>query len=442
MKKYKIDIVCCILGLVFVIFLMTLSTEVNAEQSSHPNMFLNTSEIEEIKEKLRTNQQPWKSAYDNMISEESKWLNIPVQSVTFGGNYPPSGDIHDYYTDPPYLNDGIHNPNSDRTDYSALINASRSVRYLGIAYVLTGDNKYADKAVRLINAWTVDQSTMMNPKFTNGQSRIEISVATPGMFYGADLIWNYPGWNQSDKDIFKEWTRQMIDSAKTWSNDNNFENWRLVFISSASVITDDENSRQYAFDRWKAIIPDQVSIDGSMKKELLRTNSLTYSTFALNAMIQTAEIARHYNVDLYNYKLDDGRGLEKVLDFHVSYIVNPSTWSYKQISSYKGDNTAIYELAYSFKQKPSYLSVINRWRGTYRNMYEMRVMGPATLTHANMGFNLTRYENTTNVYTANTTNVYTVNTTNVDTANMKNTSTTSFGQLIVRFYEKLRDLLT
>lgn len=419
MKKYKISTMYYIFGLILVIFLMMLLTmlpiEVDAEPTNHPNMFLNANEIATIKEKLDTNQQPWKAAYDNMISEDNKWLNMPIQSVTFGGNSPPSGDIHDYYTDPPYLSDGVSNPSSDRTDYSALINVSRTVRYLGIAYVLTGNNAYADKAVQIINAWTVDPSTKMNPKFTNGQSHIEIAVATPGIFYGADLIWNYPGWDQSDKATFKEWAAQMIDSAKLWSNNNNFENWRLVLISSASVITDDANSRQYAFDRWKVIIPDQINIDGSMKQELGRTNSLTYSTFALNAMTQTAEIARHYNVDLYDYILTDGRGLEKALDFHTSYIIDPSTWSYQQISAYKGDNSAIYELAYSFKQKSSYSNVINRWGGTPRNMYEMRVMGPTTLTHADATFSLT------------------------GPTNPVDTNTNSFTKLIVKCYKKLRN---
>lgn len=415
-EKYNIKTIYSILGLTLIIFLMMTSIEGDAGSSNRPNMFLNAEEIENIKNRIATGQQPWKAAYDNTLSDNYKYINMPIQSVTFGGNTPPSGDIHDYYTDPPYSSDGISDPSSDRTDYSSLINVSRAVRYLGTMYALTGNNEYADKAVQLINAWTVDSSTRMNPKFTNGQSHIEIAVAACGIFYGADLMWNYPGWSASDKTVFKDWTAQMISSAKTWSNDNNFENWRLVFISSASVITEDTGSMRYAFDRWKAIIPDQMNTDGSMKNELARTNSLTYSTFALNAMTQTAEIARHNGVDLYNYKLTDGRGLEKALDFHVPYILDSSTWTHQQIGTYRGDNSAIYELAYSFKQKVLYESVINRWGGTPRNMYEMRILGSTTLTHANMAFNLTGSTGPTG---------------NVDT-------TTGLSELIIKCYKRLR----
>ena len=58
---------------------------------------------------------------------------------------------------------------------------------------------------------------------------------------------------------------------------------------------------------------------------------------------------------------------------------NPSSWTYQQIAPYAGDNSAVYEVAYLWKQKPSYLAAINR---SGRPMDEGRVMGPTTLTHA------------------------------------------------------------
>lgn len=380
---YILGIIAIILLILYIEKNYNSPAPIETNGLSHPNMYLNSDEILIIKQKIANNEQPWKFAYDNMINDNDKWLNMPIQSVIFGGNTSPSEDIHDYNTDAPYIADGISGPDVDRADYTAVLNMSRTVRNLGLAYALTGKDIYAERAIILINAWTIDPDTKMNPKFTNSQSFIEISASIPAMFYGADLIWNYPGWNQTDKDAFRQWVVQIVESAKGWDRDNNFENWRLVFISSGSVIIEDADGRKYAFDRWKSIIPDQVNIDGSMKQELTRTNSLTYSTYALNGMLQTAEIARHYGVDLYNYKLLDGRGLEKALDFHAPYIVNSSNWTYKQISQYKGDNSAIYELAYSFKQKSSYYDVINRWK---RPMYEMRVMGQTTLTHANSNF--------------------------------------------------------
>jgi hypothetical protein len=142
---------------------------------------------------------------------------------------------------------------------------------------------------------------------------------------------------------------------------------------------------QYAFDRWKALISTQVTKDGLMSKELSRTGSLSYSLYAINAMIQTAEIARHYGEDLYGYTLADGRGLVLILDKHVPYVLGQLKWPYQQDEKYTGGNDAVFELVYSQYRKKSYLDVINK-QG--RPTHEGRIMGPTTLTHGNR-FDLT-----------------------------------------------------
>jgi len=43
------------------------------------------------------------------------------------------------------------------------------------------------------------------------------------------------------------------------------------------------------------------------------------------------------------------------------------------------DSVGLFELAYAVWQKPQYLAIINKCG---RPMYELRTMGPVTLTHA------------------------------------------------------------
>lgn len=362
----------------------------------HPNMYLNDNEISIINEKVKANQEPWKTAYGNMISDANSALNLPVQSVTHQGN---TG--HDYYTESPYCGwkkvdgkdpdcrDGQINPNADRGDYNAAIALGKAVRDLGLAYSFTKDSKYADKAIQLINAWSINSATKMNPHFPTGQSQIELAPTMSSMFYGADLIWNYQGWNSANKEAFKTWTRDFITSAKshTWCAEfcQNFENWRLVFISSASVIAEDSDNMNYAFNRWKEVIDLEMDTDGSFKHDRDRAaGGLFYSMFVLLPATIVAEVARHQGVDLYNYKLSDGRGLELALDFHAPYTISPGSWPYTK-GGFDTDlgrtksNSAIYEIAYSFKKKSSYEKVIS---GLGRPMYDMRVLGPTTLTHA------------------------------------------------------------
>jgi len=362
------------------------------QPSSHPNIFLNSYEIDTIKNQIGSESQSRQGAYDNFINRDLSFAlntaNNPP-SVTYGGPTPPSGNNHDYYE--------YQGSDETRYDYSAAIAVGRAVRTLGLAYALTNDqtkkDEYAEKAIKIIKVWTVDDATKMNPKFQGcnnffDQSWIDLSITMPGMFYGTDLIWDSPKWNNYPgvKDKFKTWISDLIQSARTCTKFasttgtvNNLGNWRLLFIASASALIDDTTNLQYAFDTFKRLIPLQIDAQGKIKNELDRPTSLSYSLYAINAMIQTAEIARHRGVDLYNYKLPDGRGLEKALDTHAQYAANPSSWPHRQDRAYDGANTALYELAYKYKQKSVYMSAINRWG---RPMYEIRTMGPVTLTHS------------------------------------------------------------
>jgi uncharacterized protein YjdB len=355
----------------------------------HPNIFINQGEIDAIKAKIENNAQPWKNAYDAMIADANAALNQNILSVTLKGD---SG--HDYYTQGPYdwsnnlpspcgsnYCDGQVNPKADRGDYGAAISLGKAVRNLGLGYAFTGNTDYAEKAIELINAWTIDPATYMTPEFTNHQSHIELFITIPGMFYGADLIWNYSGWNASEKSAFLVWVDALVNDAVGLSFDNNFENWRLVLVSSGAALTGDASALDYAFNRWRELIPGQVSTSGFMTKETGRTKSLEYSMYAINAMAQTAEIARHQGIDLYGYETNNGRGLELVLDNHAPYLLKPSTWPYQQIGGYSSGNDAILELAYSQFQKQAYLDVINA-RG--RPMHENRTMSWTTLTHGNL----------------------------------------------------------
>ncbi len=372
----------------FVAFLAMsiLSVQIRAE-FKHPGLFLDSAEIAEIRFRIDEGRQPWKQGFDVLIKDAITVLQQKNLSVTYQGS---TGN--DYFTEPPYCGwtkakspcgsaccDGKINPQADRADYQAAADLSRSVRTLGLAYAFTGESLYADKALTLIRAWFLTPSTRMTPKITNNQSQIELYITIPGVMYGADLIWNHTGWSQNEKDSFRLWVKTFMKDVAGRSHGTNYENWRLVLLSSGAFMAEDSLLLHSAFDTWKKNISSQVNAKGQMIKELDRTKSLDYSTYAMNAMVQTAEIARHQGVDLYNYKLKDGRGLELVLDYHAPFILNPTRWTYPQIDAYKGENGAIYELAYSHRQKAPYKEVIDKLG---RPLIEIRTLGLTTLTHA------------------------------------------------------------
>jgi hypothetical protein len=360
----------------------------------HPSTFLSAAEIEALRARIAAGDEPWASAYAVLLDRADAAMRADLLSVTFQGL-----SSHDYHTGEAYdwsnnmpspcwrtYCDGDVNPLADRGDYRAAMLVGRTVRDLAIAYVLSGNVDYAGKATELLRAWAVDPETRMTPAYATPQSLIEISITMPALLFGADLVFDYPLWDPSEKEAFLGWADSLTADALTWSRDNNFENWRLVMISTGAALLEQQPRLDYAFQRWRGLLPSQVGASGQMLQELNRTASLGYSTYAMNAMAQTAEIARHQGVDLYSFVTPDGRGLELVFDYHAPFIEDPSRWPHEQTSPYRGDNAAIMELAFSFRQKPEYMAAISAWG---RPMNEIRTLGLTTLTHAFGAYALT-----------------------------------------------------
>ena len=350
------------------------------------NVYLSKQQIESIRDKVRSGDGPWQGYYDRLIDDARDALDAGPYSVTRNGG--PDGE-HNYFTELPYCGwkrvdgkepdcrDGQINPQADRADYEAAIAVSRAVRDLGLAYALSGEERYAERAAYLIRVWAVDEDSRMNPRFTNGQSRIELSITMPGLFYGADLISGSSSWSSDEQRAFRSWVNEFVDSGKSWTGENNFEAWRLVFVASGAAYADDRGDLEYVYDRFKEILPEHIGSEGQMVQELGRTKSLMYSLYSLNAFTQVAEIARHNGEDLYGYSRN-GRSLKLALDYHVPYVINPDRWQRQQISPIEPKDVAHYEMAYRYYGDEDYLQAINEWD---RPLNETRTMGPVTLTH-------------------------------------------------------------
>lgn len=347
-------------------------------------IFFTKEDVDRVKREVKGGKEPFVSAYAEMIGNAENALG--QEPLTVSGRGP---DRHEYWTDSPYggwnkvdggpdKRDGQINPQADRGDYYAAIALDNAVRNLGLGYVFEGRDEFAEKAVSLIRSWCLDPERYMTPELTNGQSPIELFITIPGMFLGGGLCETSPAWKVGEWDAWLDWVRSFTISVTQREFVNNFANWKNVLVAVSAIVQDDSSLLRDCFECWKALIPDQVGEDGHLTREIGRTKSLDYSTYGLNAMIQTAVIAEKHGVDLFGYRLEDGRGLERVLDYHAPYVVDPGQWPFEQIAPYKGDNIALFELAYAWKQEDGYRQAIEKWG---RPMFEHRIMGPVTLTH-------------------------------------------------------------
>ena len=84
----------------------------------------------------------------------------------------------------------------------------------------------------------------------------------------------------------------------------------------------------------------QIAEDGSLPKELERTLSLHYSTFALEAIAVAGSLTEFADESVWSYRTSDGRSLEQVLEYLAPYYENPDKWPFTQIKPFEKERGA------------------------------------------------------------------------------------------------------
>lgn len=305
-----------------------------------------------------------KQDYGNKIlSMADKALNEGPYSVIDKSFTPPSGDKHDYmsigiywWPDPdtedglPWIRkDGQVNPQvreiTDATYYNKVRNNGL---ILGMAYHITGQEKYAAKAAELFKTWFLDDSTKMNPNLNFGQGvpgRSEgrrygiIETRENGyVFDGIQLIRDSESWNTKDTEAMHTWFGQFLDWLLTselgqleGNTTNNHGIWYDVQVASIALNLGDTAQVKKQLARSKERIKEHVEADGSQPRELARTKSYSYSTMNLQGMMALAMIGEKVGIDLWNFRDDEGAGIRQALDFLLPAALQEKEWQYEQI---------------------------------------------------------------------------------------------------------------
>ncbi|MCF6264676.1 MAG: alginate lyase family protein [Xanthomonadales bacterium] len=383
------------------IFLIVLVLGTATAHEQHPNIFINSEELDAVKAKVAANAEPWKSAHNQMIAQADIAKNLPNQSVTFGGPSNCNVPVNVFCTDPFYAE------NPDLFDSISARAVGAAVRDLGMAYAFTGNDTYAIELVRLARVWAINPETAIQAYFVNNQARISLMSWTTGFIYGLDLAWNYPGWTANDRATLKAWVHTLGGKVRDFGTvPNNFENWRNAFLSMAGAFTGDQAYLDTSFENFRIAVGNQIKGSGAqfpgyMGQEARRNQNwggLGYSLYAIHAMTISAEVARHHGVNLYDYEdsgQEAGAGLRLAMNYIAPYLVNQSAWApdtgRDRFHQRSGPNPltasagmGVYELAHSVWGEDgdtTYLDVIDFWeRPMGMNDWSFGVI---TLTHAN-----------------------------------------------------------
>ena len=294
---------------------------------------------------------------ERIIEAAERYLNEEPVTVTAAQCERSMGGLHDFYSegdywwpDPenpggPYIRrDGQTNPENFVAHRKAMRNMSIWVPTLVAAYKITGDEKYAEQAIKHLKAWFSNEETMMNPSLLYSQA---IMGRVTGRGIGiidtlhltevakAIQVLSELGYLSGD-DLtgIKNWFVAYLDWMTTHDfgiaerdNGNNHSTCWTVQVGAFANLVGDDAQLAFCRDFYKnTLLPGQMAKDGSFPRELGRTKPYGYSLFNLEAMAMVCEILSVPEDNLWTYETDDSLSIGLGLAYMYPYMVDKSIW--------------------------------------------------------------------------------------------------------------------
>ena len=256
----------------------------------------------------------------------------------------------------PYIQrDGQTNPENFNQHRLAIAQLRNAVAALGAAFIVSGEDRYAQKAAELLRVFFLEPATRMNPHLQYAQAipgrspgrgigiidtlhLIEIPLAIEAMqkssAFPPETIAAYKKW-------FGEYLDWMIYSSNGQDEANTKNNHAVAFWLQIAVFarfTEDKERLSECRRRYKEVfVPMQMAADGSFPAELKRTKPYGYSIFQLDNMAALCQLLSTPSDNLWNFELPDGRGIRKALAYLYPYLADKSRWPLKpDVQSWEG----------------------------------------------------------------------------------------------------------
>ena len=292
-------------------------------------VYLTDARIELLKKRVAAQVEPTYSAWlvVKKGADDALVAGDPVVPETF-------------FTLSPYRDLHKHNEVQASTTYARDCHA---VFRLALAWRITGEEKYAHGAVKLLNVWA---TRLKRIEAKEENTSLTISSGMPDFIIAADLLKNSPAFTPADQKRFTDFLKHVVlgsDSAGLcMKRSNNWANFGTLLAMTAGIYLDDRSLFNRGVSRWKQLVNSQMAADGTLKEEVSRYGKteqgrttgamgLWYSNFSLFPATIAAEVARVNGVDLYDYVSPSGKSLRLAYEKLIPWIKDPTTFFY-----YKG----------------------------------------------------------------------------------------------------------
>ncbi|MEZ0454284.1 alginate lyase family protein [Sphingobacterium thalpophilum] len=276
----------------------------SAAQSSlmHPE-----AQISFVRKAISQKSEPVYSAYQQLIRLADSLMASPQHAV-------PEFNVPGFYDDREAHRAMAKNLQSDA--FSAYTTA--------LAYTLSGNKKYALKAIYFLNSWAGT-----NKSYAQLDGPLVISYAGPGLMIAAELLKHDRLWQEKDRIQFEHWTTEVYQKAahSLRENHNNTADWaRYANLLSASFL-DNKDELSYLIKLIKHDLPEKIASDGHLIEEVKRqAKGLWYTYFSLAPL--TASMWCIYQATGENLFIsaEQGTSIRQAISYLFYYSQHPSEW--------------------------------------------------------------------------------------------------------------------
>ena len=296
---------------------------------------------------------------DWIVEKARAALKAPVLHITDVRSSRSAGGIHDYYSNGdywwpnpdtpdglPYIQrDGETNPENFNGHRIILRQMRTNVVFLSSAYVLTKEERYAERAIQHLKEFFLDEKTYMAPHLSYAQAILGIcegrGIGIIDTLHLVDVVFAVERLKDSSymtdeiymglKKWFARYLGWMLTDANGIQEMNKDNNHGVCFFVQAAAFarfTDNERIVDFCRNYYKKGLLKQEDDNGSFPRELGRTKPYNYSIFVVDNMVSLCHILSVPEDNLWEYESPEGKSIARALDFITPYLLNKELWPY------------------------------------------------------------------------------------------------------------------
>ena len=372
--------------ILFLTLLIVNAVQVMAGGISHPAMLHSQADILRVRSSLSIS--PVKEAWQHLRNSSYAQQSYTEHTSALADGYLKRLDYNNWGPQ------GAYGQYQDYANYSSAMRDAHAAYQLALRYQLSADSRYAEAAVKILNAWAANcKGIMQTEGWTNkicDPNLYLINIQAYQFANAAELLRDYSGWNAEDFTKFQGWMRSTFYSIahlfleNHHGNSGNMHYWlnwdlaNLTAVLSIGILCDDQTLIDYAVNYYKTQTteaayvrnavpylhqdPDSDEVLGQCQESGRDQGHATLCVSLLGAFCQ---MALNVGEDLFAY--DDYRAV-KMAEYVAKYNL-PTAETYSS-----SDKQFVYDdTPYTPYSNPSYSNPVLQadGRGTLRPCWEL-----------------------------------------------------------------------